>query len=183
MFGLFRLSTLGMLALLLVLLHPFNGFLLTGLLISGGMLMRLTMIMLGWLKGPVLVRFEKYGDEEDFFYPLPRLCFWLGLSTIFTSLWVANITQLYFPGEAIGVLVLAAGFVLNHFSDYARAHPNPLLIYPHWLLDLFFRTSRLERRRIAYMWLRLPWRTRLFYNGNDRAFLQWADSIIIATLY
>jgi hypothetical protein len=56
------------------------------------------------------------------------------------------------------------------------------LNHPRWLFELGERTSRLERRRIAYMWLRLPLRLRLIYNSNDRAFLEWADMVILSTL-
>ena len=37
-----------------------------------------------------------------------------------------------------------------------RAHPQIFLAFPRWYAELRERTTREERRRIAYMWLCLP---------------------------
>jgi hypothetical protein len=51
------------------------------------------------------------------------------------------------------------------------------------LAELVGRTTRAERRRLAYMWLRLPAKLRLIYNSNDRAFMEWADMVILSTFW
>ncbi len=61
-------------------------------------------------------------------------------------------------------------------------YPDIFLSLPHWYVELRERTTREERRRIAYMWLCLPRSTRLHYNGSDRNFQIWADQVILATI-
>lgn len=155
---------------------------LTVLAISTFYLLRITLMTIGVFKDPILRRFEKYGDIEEFFYPYPELLFWLGIFAIAFSLWLSLLIGVHIPGELIGVILLGTSYLAHRMRDYVRLHPHEMYIYPHWLFELQERSSRLERRRIAYMWLRLPWKTRLAMNSNDRAFLEWADMIILATL-
>lgn len=137
----------------------------------------------GLLKDPIIRSFQKYGDEEEFYFLLPRFLFWSGLflltSSFVMSVWVGVVL---FPGQLFGVLLMGAAFVLHAQRDYFQTHPNRLLIYPRWFYDLHERTSRLERRRIAYMWLRMSGKARLNLNSNNRAFNEWADMIILSTL-
>ena len=140
------------------------------------------LIFLGLNKGPILQYFEKYGDEEDFHYPFPALFLWLGIFFITGSIWLSVALEISFGGEIVGLALLLFAAVTQRFSGFIRKNPHRYLIYPRWLYNLQMRTSRLERRRLAYMWLRLPWRARLTYNSSDRAFLQWADFIILSTL-
>ena len=55
------------------------------------------------------------------------------------------------------------------------------MAWPRWIHELREYTTRDERRRIAYNWLRLPLRTRLHYNSDDRAFMLWADLLVLST--
>ncbi|MBZ0292655.1 MAG: hypothetical protein K8L99_08860 [Anaerolineae bacterium] len=134
------------------------------------------------LKGPVLQTFEKYGDTENIYHPLPSLLFWSGIMIVFISPIIAealvtSTTNIAMPGF---MMILAAYLVVTN-PQYVREHPNIFFIYPRWYHELRARTSRYERRRIAYKWLWLPPRLRLIYSSSDRAFSQWADLIIMTT--
>lgn len=143
---------------------------------------RTLLIILGLYKSPVLQSFERYGDDETIFFPYAPFLFWLGLFIFTSSLWFASLTSVWLPGELIGTVMILASLGVEHYKAYIQQNPKESFIYPRWLFDIQQRTSRLERRRIAYMWMRLPWRTRLLYNSNDQAFLQWADFVILSTL-
>ena len=53
--------------------------------------------------------------------------------------------------------------------------------YPRWYSELNDRTTREERRRLGYMWLRLPISLKMVYDTNDHAFFQWVDLVLVAT--
>ena len=152
-----------------------------GLIIAVLFLTRTIFIIVGWHKGPVLRQFEKYGDKEDFFYALPSFLGWLGALIVIGNFWVSEVWGLVYPFTFVGGALLAVAYLTYRFPDYIGYPPSLLLTHPRWLNELRGRTTRLERRRIAYMWLRLPLRLKLIYNANDAAFLQWADMIIIST--
>ena len=166
----------------LLFFDEYNIFVTLFFVINGLIVARLMLIILGLIKGPVLQTFEKYGDEENRFFMMPRFLFWTGLLVILASFWFSSVIGVLFPAQFLGILLIIGGVLARRMAHYAVTHPSPYWIYPHWLNNLLDRTSRLERRRIAYMWLRLPWKTRLLYNSNDRAFLEWADFIILSTL-
>ncbi|MEQ8675382.1 MAG: hypothetical protein RLP44_10785 [Aggregatilineales bacterium] len=152
-------------------------------LISGFLLIRLILVMIGMHKAPLLALFEKYGDDENHFYPLPRMMLWLGIFLISTQLAFSEIFNLPSFIMAVGVfLVIIVYMVSNFIPDSVREYLQEFPPFPPWYHDLRARTERDERRRIAYMWLRLPLRTRLLFNSNNRAFFQWADLIIMATV-
>ena len=154
-------------------------FLLLG---SGLMLLRMVLMISGQLKGPVLQYYERYGDEEIYFFPLPNLLMWLGL-TVITGGFVLEIWQIVLvPTVPIGVFLFAMAGVGYYAQRWVRQSADDLPLLPRWANTLFDNTTRHERRRIAYMWLRLPLRTRLLYNANDRAFFGWAELVIVATL-
>jgi hypothetical protein len=151
-------------------------------LISLVFLMRTVLIMVGLLKGPVLQTFEKYGDDEIIYHPLPSLLFWTGVLVITLSpVLAASLRISLFPVIAPGFLMLIAAYFITMHPEFVRQHPDIFMVYPRWYHQLRARTSRYERRRIAYKWLWLPPRLRLAYNGNDHAFNQWADLIIMST--
>lgn len=153
------------------------------LLISLAFLIRTVLITIGLLKGPVLQTFEKYGDDETIYHPMPALLLWTGMLLITVSpVIAAALDAAVLPLALPGILMLGANYLLVTHPEVAREHPNIFLIYPRWYHELRSRTSRYERRRIAYKWLWLPPRLRLVYNTNDRAFSQWADLVIMATM-
>lgn len=156
--------------------------LLAGYAISSIGLLRTLLIIMGLYKDPILHRFEKYGDEEDFYRPLPPLLAWLGVFIILNNMTVVYLWGVMYPFTPIGALLIGAAYLVHHYHLLSGDSPDLILGYPQWLNELRHRTTRLERRRMAYMWLRLPRKLRLIYNSNDRAFLEWADMVILSTL-
>jgi hypothetical protein len=146
------------------------------------MLMRTVLIISGLLKGPILHSFEKYGDAETVYYPLPSLLLWSGLMIFSVGPWLAPGLRSWTPVVLFGGLLLMAAYFAYSSPDFPLRHPSIFITFPRWYYDLRERTSRYERRRIAYMWLALPPGMRLAYNGSDRAFNQWADLVIMATM-
>ncbi|MBI5931437.1 MAG: hypothetical protein HY862_19165 [Chloroflexi bacterium] len=149
-------------------------------LFSGIFLSRSIMVMLGLIKGPVLHSFEKYGDDERGYNGLLYLLFWMGAFSLNSGIWMARLSRnVFLPMESLGVILMAGAFIA-----YRQAHlVHKFFHYPRWYFELEERTSRSERRRIAYMWLQLSRKGRLIYNSNDFAFNQWADLIIVSTIY
>lgn len=154
----------------------------TILIVCIAFLTREGLILSGLLKDPILRTFEKYGDTEHVYNPLPSILLWTGLMLIslapLTVQVLPSMVTLIAPGMALVTLALWTYRSPRLALDY----PHLLLRFPHWYADLRERTSRYERRRIAYLWLALPWRLRLLYNGSDHAFSLWADLVIMATM-
>ena len=146
------------------------------------LLMRTVLILSGLLKGPILQSFEKYGDNETVYYPLPSLLLWSGILVFSVGPLIAPGLRSWSPIVVMGGGLLVGAYFAYTNPNFALEHPNIFLIYPRWYFELRERTSRFERRRLAYMWLALPAGLRLAYNGSDRAFNQWADLVIMATM-
>jgi hypothetical protein len=145
-------------------------------------LVRQVLIVSGLLKGPLLRRFEQYGDDEPVYYPLPGILISLGAFLLAFGFLVYSIIPAPFLPGGPAVLAFAAAYAAWHYRDAAYRHPEISQAYPRWLAHLREYTTREERRRIAYRWLTLSWRTRLFYNSSDKAFLLWADLVVLATV-
>jgi hypothetical protein len=96
--------------------------------------------------------------------------------------WVAPILKLWLLPAGPGLILLALAYFVYYRRDFARRHPEIFLLLPRWCAQLREYTTREERRRIAYYWLNLPLRTQVQFNSNDRAFLIWADMIVMATV-
>jgi hypothetical protein len=157
--------------------------LLTGvLLVSLIGLGRMGLILVGLLKDPVLRASERYADEDDLYYPLPALLFWFGIFLFAGGLLLAAVTRVRYPMYVVGLFFMVLAYGAYTHPNLAMKYPKLLLSYPRWYSDLRERTTREERRRIAYMWLWLPRRVRLFYNSHDPAFNLWADMIILSTV-
>lgn len=157
-----------------------------GLTLCSIFAVRYLLIMSGVYKSPILQRFERYGEEEAFFYPIPGFLFWMGAFLVIGNQWLSRAFQVQLPIELLSTLLVVMGYAVY----YVMTHPDKMMaqwlydvfFYPRWLFDLQERTTRLERRRIAYMWMRLPFKARLTYNSSDQAFLQWADFVILSTM-
>lgn len=143
-------------------------------------LIRIMLVVIGVWKEPILHAFERYGDAERQYEALPQLLAWSGAFSIATSFWLADTapTSLY-PLYVLGIALLVSAYVSYRLRQGLRR----IFPYPRWYFELIDRTGRSERRRIAYLWLRLSWRTRLMLNSNSHAFEQWADFVIMSTLY
>ncbi|MCB9453377.1 MAG: hypothetical protein H6672_18245 [Anaerolineaceae bacterium] len=152
------------------------------LLLSLFFLIRTTLMFIGLLKGPIITLFEQYGGQEKLFLPLLPLVGWTGGLLIGLGGWAVSSPEAQAALAGLGVvLVLATYLAYQDLPLITEFHVN-YLPYPRWYHELLERTTRYERRRIAYMWLRLSWRTRLMYNSNSQVFLIWADFIIMGTV-
>ncbi|RMF78595.1 MAG: hypothetical protein D6737_14255 [Chloroflexi bacterium] len=142
---------------------------------------RTGLIIMGFYKEPILRGFERYGAEEPLFFPLPTLLFATG--TLFISSGMLLFPLINWPGGIawlFGLPLIWLGYFMRERRQLVLDYPQIFLSYPRWYYELFERTDRYERRYIAYMWLWLPRKLRLIYNGNTRAFFQWVDLVVMS---
>ena len=149
---------------------------------SGAYFARNVLVALGLYKSPVLRRSERYANFDDTYYGLPELLLSLGLLALFAGMLFMIYVSMRFPPYLIGAVILILALLAYQFRDYVKAYPQIFLAFPRWYVELRERTTREERRRIAYMWLTLPRKTRLIYSANDHAFSLWADLVILGTV-
>lgn len=144
------------------------------------MLIRIVLITVGVLKGPVFRTSEKYGDREEYFQVLPQLLLWAGLWFIGSGALLTTVVRgTFLPTQSLGMVLLAAALFCTIFPALGLRYFR----YPTWYFELQDNTTRLERRRIAYMWLRLSPRLRATLSSNQQAFREWADMIILSTIF
>ncbi|NWF70349.1 MAG: hypothetical protein HXY40_14780 [Chloroflexi bacterium] len=141
---------------------------------------RTLLVFVGQWKEPILHTFRTYGAEVRT-YPLVHLLMWTAAGLVFLAL-------LLYPRRT-PTIILLVGIVLAFFAIWVRNYPqtarkllNKLPLYPLWYRELCERTSRYERRRLAYLWLRLPPHLRALFNRYDKMFLQWSDFVIMGTV-
>jgi hypothetical protein len=145
-------------------------------------LARTTLIIVGWLKGPLLRQFEKYGDDEPFYYPLPGLMVCLAIFAFFGGGLLAPVWRVWCLPFGPGLLFVFVAYYTWYERDRARKWPSIFMRYPHWQNTLRDYTTREERRRIAYRWRDLPLRTRLLLSSSDADFFRWADLVVMGTV-
>jgi MFS family permease len=143
----------------------------------------LALILGGLYKTPLLALFEKYGDAENQFQPVTQGAAAVG-ALIASGAALSAVDQpwvwaLFWIGLALAV---TAAYAVLRTPPSGRWRHDDWPQLPRWYYALRQYTTRQERRRIAYMWLWLPRRTRSLYHANDRAFLLWADLVIAGTL-
>jgi hypothetical protein len=148
-------------------------------LVSLFFLTRILFIIFGLYKTPVIQTFEWYGPEEKIYYPVPELVLWLGIFILTGSPWIAVFVGYNHPISWPGLLLLLTWWYIRQHPELPERYPI-LTWLPEWYRNLRSRTNRYERRRIGYMWLRLPARTRMLFHSNDTAFAQWADLVVMA---
>lgn len=152
------------------------------LMVSLGFFTETLLALVGLHKGAVLNTFEKYGGEDPVYYPWARVFFWLGMLAFSAGAIFAPYLGSLVIGNLAGVLFLMLAFGARQYQHYiVETGGKILVLMPPWYRKLLEITSRYERRRIAYMWLHLPLRTRLIYNASDRLFFQWAELVIMST--
>jgi len=133
------------------------------------------LIVIGMYKGPLLRQFERYGEQAKY-SPILNLSI---LLIVFVPVLLILLAE-----SAITFLLLVILFIPSmHLYRYLRHQvwrfPGIMFAYPVWCHELVNRATREERRRVAYMWLRLPYRTRLTYNASDQRFYQWVDQVLV----
>jgi hypothetical protein len=151
-------------------------------LLSAAFLIALILIAVGLYKDPILHHFERYAEADDSFYLLPLLLLASGLFSISGGILFNATVAPRFPPFLLGGILLLLAYLAREYRRYMHMYPQIFLSFPRWYAELSERTTREERRRIAYMWLCLPRSMRLHLNGSDRHFLVWADQVILATV-
>jgi hypothetical protein len=151
-------------------------------LISLFAIVRIGLIITGMLKGPVLEAYEVYGEEEPFYYPWAWLVFWIAWIVIWGGVIVNRDLGKNTITNYIGLFLLFISWLIYLSKEYVRKNFTFLPPIPFWYAKLCENTTRYERRRIAYMWLRLPLRTRLLYSASDHFFFLWVDLVVMASV-
>jgi hypothetical protein len=146
------------------------------LILLGLWIIRDILVVTGVYKDPILRRFEIYGNDEDTYSPVITLVLACYLLILLLLIVLAGRTPLM-------ILVALSWSPLYIFYQYREKliekFPQIFLYYPTWHYRLLWRTSREERRRIAYLWLFLPLRTRMLYSTHDAFFHQWTDMVLL----
>jgi hypothetical protein len=154
-------------------------FIIVGL-ISVFFLARTALVMVGLYKEPIIHVFEQYGPREALYIPVISLFLWGGTFLISFAAWIPP--NFGFACSVVGILMLACAGLAYQNPETVSGIYHRFIHLPRWYHDLRDRTSRYERRRIAYMWLHLPLKLRLTFNSSDYLFNQWADFVILGTV-
>lgn len=137
---------------------------------------RASLVTLGFYKEPILAAFQQYGDEVGF-SPLLE-AFWWGFVLVYLIL------ILIVPSSFLvmfGILSFVLSVMLYwKIKDSILNYPQIFLKFPRWYRDIVDHTSREERRKLSYMWLGLPLRTRLLYNTRHDEFRKWVELVVLS---
>jgi hypothetical protein len=119
---------------------------------------------------------------DDAYHLLPSLLLGMGLFALFGGFLFSAAIAPHYPPMLLSIIFFIAAYAAYGRKDDMNRHPHIFLGFPRWYADLRERTTREERRRLAYMWLCLPRRMRLHLDGSDHHFQLWADQVILATI-
>jgi hypothetical protein len=150
-------------------------FLLLLTIIAFIMTVRALLVVVGAYKDPVLASFEVYGDERIFSPMFSFLAWGTGFAYIMLY-WYINSGLAFSLGLILAILLAA---FRNKFIDMLYEYHESFRIFPLWYYKLTQNTDREERRRLAYLWLRLPKRTRMIYNTHTIFFWQWVEQTLV----
>ncbi|GEM_PF-916990 len=138
---------------------------------------RLLLILSGMLKDPVLRQLRSYSDTLPSYFFMPALFLWIALFMLFFSMLMMEISDTNFPVFLSSCAPFLLAYLATRFPGMLIKHGWVLL--PAWYRALQSYAARDDQRRVAYMWLSLPPRLRWRFSVNDRAFLQWADLVLL----
>jgi len=138
--------------------------------------LRACLVTLGFYKEPILSAFQQYGDEVGF-SPLFESLAWGGVLAYLLFVVLAPSSFLVLIGVFCFVM-----FVMLYWRirDSVMRHPQVFLRFPNWYREIVDHTTREERRKLAYMWLALPLRTRLLYNAQHEEFRKWVELVVLS---
>lgn len=139
------------------------------------MTIRAVLIVTGIYKDPILASFEHYG-EEKIFSPIVGLVMWGWISINLFLFLLLPTTLVVLLGFGVATVFLSVRYDLDKFM---LRNQGVFRRFPHWYYELFHLTDREERRKIAYMWLHLPFTTRMLYNANTHFFKLWAEQVLL----
>ena len=140
------------------------------------MTLRSFLIVMGTYKDPVLASFEHYG-EEKVFSPIFSLTVWAVIFIYLSLFLYVQAGPLFALGLIIGAFIAS---MREHMEEWRYKYDSMFRVFPRWYFELVQRTDREERRRIAYLWLRLPLATRLLYNARSEYFHHWVDLVLMS---
>jgi hypothetical protein len=140
------------------------------------MTLRAFLIVMGTYKDPVLASFEHYG-EERIFSPLFSLTVWAVVFVYLSLFLYVRAGPLFALGLIIGAFLAS---MHERMDEWRYKYDSMFRLFPRWYFELVQRTDREERRRIAYLWLRLPIATRILYNARSEYFHQWVDLVLMS---
>ena len=137
---------------------------------------RACLVTLGFYKEPILSAFQRYGDEVGF-SPLFETFAW--------GLVLAYLMFVVLVPSSFLILIGIFAFVFfvmiyARVRDSVMEHPAIFLRFPNWYREIVDHTSREERRKLSYMWLGLPLRTRLLYNADHAEFRKWVELVVLS---
>ena len=138
--------------------------------------MRALLVTLGFYKEPILAAFQRYGDEVGF-SPLFEAITWAGVLAYLLFVMMIPSSLLILLG-----IMIFVSFVMLYWKvkDNIMNYPQVFLRFPRWYRDIVDHTSREERRKLSYMWLALPLRTRLLYNAQHNEFRKWVELVVLS---
>jgi len=138
--------------------------------------LRAGLVTLGFYEEPMLSAFQQYGDEVGF-SPLFESLAWGGVLAYLLFVVLAPSSFLVLIGVFCFVM-----FVMLYWRirDSVMRHPQVFLRFPNWYREIVDHTTREERRKLAYMWLALPLRTRLLYNAQHEEFRKWVELVVLS---
>lgn len=152
------------------------------LTLSISQLARMIILLSGRWKGPILRSCEHYAPTESVFDPVPSFLFWLGTLILTMGTGLSLYANVDAPVYLVGAFFMIIGFWIGQREREGRSKISDWMPVPLWYKALKERTTREERRHIAYMWLNLPDGTRAHFNDNDAAFASWVDLMIMSTV-
>ena len=152
------------------------------ILIGSFQLIRTVLVISGRRKGPLLRVFETYTDKPQAYNSLRELAVWATVIIVGVLVYLSESVKL--PTVAFIPLLstIVTAVWASEQPDFIRQHLPFLMPEPRWYVDVRGRTTLTERRHIAYMWLKLPRRTRILFDHHDGAFRIWVDLVIMGTL-
>jgi hypothetical protein len=142
------------------------------------MTLRSFLIVMGTYKDPVLASFEHYG-EEKIVSPIFSLTVWVILFIYFSLFLYVQAGPLFSLGL---LLIIFIASMRERLDEWRYKYDTLFRVFPRWYFELVQRTDREERRRIAYLWLRLPLATRLLYNARSEYFHHWVDLVLMSII-
>jgi len=139
------------------------------------MTIRSFLIVIGAYKDPLLATFESYG-ELRLAKPIVMFVLWIIMLIYIMLFWYMHSAFVF----AVGLtLFIPVGAFYIPILRFINRYEETFTQYPHWYHELVEIADREERRRIAYMWLRLPPATRMIYNVNQTSFRHWVEQVLL----
>lgn len=152
-------------------------------LIATGALVYYLIVASGLFKGSLMAHFRSYGPDKPL-YPFSRLLDTLAVWSLMVSSMLDSLTMesrtdwVFAPAVFFSISLMAfAG------SAITRWRPELRESLPRWYHELLVDSTRLERRHLAYAWLRIPRRMRWRLNSDQASFRVWADMVRLTAFY